>query len=418
MTEQYSSERDTRRWLDAALKRHHEYRAWTLNLIASENVMSPAVARYYDLGLGHRYGNYEGLDTSNRKYTGNRFLVEMEQRALADACALFHAEAADLRSLSGHVAGSAVILGLCRPGDLVMELNDIAGGHRLAEKLAKARLMDLRIEAVPFDGAAMQVDVPATVKRITEAKPRLVILGSSNYLFPTPLLEIAAACRAVDARLVLDAAHVLGLIAGGQFPQPLDEGADLVISSTHKTLAGPQGGIILARNARILEEMLPALYPGLVTNHHLMRTPAMIALFAEWRDHGAAYAGAIVANAVGLAGELQARNVPVVNTALGPTRSHTLLIKTWGMVRSAPDLAKRLETAGVLVTACKLPAEHGGEGLRLGVQEVTRMGLAAPDLPPLAALIQRALTTDDPESLIPQVKAYTARLHKVHFCDE
>jgi len=416
--EHHSADSDTRRWLDAALNRHREYRAWTLNLIASENVMSPAVARYYDLELGHRYGNYEGLDTSNRKYTGNRYLAELEKRALADACALFHAAAADLRALSGHVAGSAVILGLCRAGDLVMELNDIAGGHRLAEKLAKARLVDLRVEAVPFDGAAMQVDAPATVKRIAEAKPRLVILGSSNYLFPTPLSDIAAACHAAGARLIVDAAHVLGLIAGGQFPQPLDDGADLVVSSTHKTLAGPQGGIILARSADILDELLPALYPGLVTNHHLMRIPAMIALFAEWRGHGEAYARAIVANAVGLAGELAALGVPVVTTALGPTRSHTLLIKTRGMGRSAADLTRRLEAAGVLVTSCKLPAEQGGEGLRLGVQELTRRGLAAPGLPPLAEIVKAALTTDAPESLIPRVKAYTAGFDKVHFCDE
>ena len=122
---------DSTAWVEKALDRHRSYRRQTLNLIASENVMSDDVARYFSLELGHRYGNYTRLDVGDRTYTGNRHLIELERRALTDACRLFCAGAADLRALSGHVAGSAAVMGLCEPDDLVLELDREAGGHRL-----------------------------------------------------------------------------------------------------------------------------------------------------------------------------------------------------------------------------------------------------------------------------------------------
>jgi glycine hydroxymethyltransferase len=379
--------------------------------------MSPSVSKYYDLALSHRYGNYEGLNLSERKYTGNRYVAQMEARAIDDACRLFHAGACDFRALSGHIAGCSVILGSCSPGDLVLELDEAAGGHRLAGKLLKARTVRLEVEPVPFDGEEHQVDVKATVEKISNRKPRLVILGSSNYLYPTPFAEIAEACREVGALLMLDAAHVMGLIAGGQFPQPFDAGVDIVVSSTHKTLAGPQGGMILARNKEILARIVPALYPGLVTNHHLMRIPALVILFAEWRRHGRGYAEAIVANAVGLAEHLAAVSIPVVTTSQGPTRSHTLLIKTAELGATAQALERRLEDAGIMTGARRLPEEHGGEGLRIGLQEVTRKGLSANHLPELASLLNRALTEENPGSLRPLVKSFTRTLDRFHYCD-
>lgn len=406
---------DTTKWLDVALERHRMYRRKTLNLIASENVMSPAVAIYYALDLGHRYGNYEGTDVHCRKYQGNRFLADLEEKALQDIRSMFHAQVADLRPLSGHVAGAAVILGVCEPGDLVLELNSESGGHRLAEKLCLARLIRLRIEPVPFDGVEFQVQVEETVNRIYRDKPRLVILGSSCYLFPTPIEEIAAACRACGAILLMDASHVLGLIAGGVFPQPLDEGADLLISSTHKTLGGPQGGLLCARSEAIVRDVIPALYPGLITNHHLMRIPALIAVLAEWRCFGAAYARAIVENAVSLANELETLGTKVVRTTKGPTQSHTILIKTEGLGRSAKEIAQRMEDCGIIAGAAVLPAEQGGEGIRLGVQEITRLGLNKDYIGRLAHLIQDSMIGSDTQSVRQAVEGFSGELQEFRY---
>lgn len=399
-------------WIEEALQRHQTYRRQTLNLIASENIMSDDVARYYSLELGHRYGNYEGLNVRDRKYTGNRYLMDLEERALAEACSLFHAGVADLRALSGHVAGSAAIMGLCDSGDLVLELDRVAGGHRLASKLGDARIIQLRVESVPFDGAAFQVNIEATIKKIKTRRPRLVILGSSNYLFPTPLKDIANACAQTQTTLLMDASHILGLIAGGQFPQPLDDGANLIIASTHKTFCGPQGGIILGKTDADVQRMLPALYPGLVTNHHLMRIPAVIALLSEWRAYGQQYARTMVANAIALADALEELGIPTVRTAQGATKSQTILLK----VTDSKQAVTRLEDVGILTGAVELPAEHGGAGIRLGVQEVTRMGLQSDQIDELAKIICDALEYPTNKKLPSRVQAFGATLQEMHFC--
>jgi glycine hydroxymethyltransferase len=278
-------------------------------------------------------------------------------------------------------------------------------------------MLDLNIMPLPFDGKNYQVDIEAAVQVIQEKKPRLVFLGSSNYLFPTPIKTIADACHDVGSILIVDASHVLGLIAGGVFPQPFDEGADLILSSTHKTFSGPQGGIILARKKEFLENLSPAVFPGLVTNHHLMRVPAMIALFAEWKTYGKAYAEKIVENAIALADTLEEKGIPVVRTSQGPTLSHTILIKTETLESDSDSIAEHLENCNIMAGATVLPEEHGGEGLRLGVQEVTRMGLDKDQIEPMAELIKDAVRGGDQESIIKRVAEFTENLQTIHFCD-
>lgn len=399
------------------INKHTSLRRWTLNLIASENIMSSDVSHYYNLALGHRYGNYEGLDVKNRKYRGNYYIAEMEARAISDACQMFHAETADFRPLSGHIAGCAIVLGLCKPNDLVLELDKAAGGHCLAEKLSNSNIISLRVEPVPFDEKKYQVNIGATLDKISKMKPRIVILGSSNYLFPTPLEEIAAICRSCGSVLILDASHILGLIAGGVFPQPFDFKVDIVVSSTHKTFAGPQGGLILSNSSENYKNVLPALYPGLITNHHLMRIPALIALFAEWKKHGRRYAKAIIKNAIRLAEELENVGIPVINTPQGPTQSHTLLIKNKFINKRAKELSIHLERCGIMVSEVKLPDIHGGEGLRVGLQEVTRLGLKTSQISELAKIIKDAIFSTKPEVIQNHVKGFTQYLQKIHFCD-
>ena len=238
-----------------------------------------------------------------------------------------------------------------------------------------------------MNSAEYNINVLATLEVIAREKPRLVILGSSLFLFPHPIREIANAVHAVGGHLLFDASHVLGLIAGGAYPNPLKEGADFITSSTHKTFAGPQGGLFLTNDAALYERVAPAIYPALVTNHHLQRLPALWAVCEEWRLFGREHAAAIVENAKALGAALSAENLTMVGERQGYTTTHTLLIAR----PDAKNDAARLEQANILVTPVGLPKEVGGACLRLGVQEVTRRGMTTADAPSVASLIAAAL---------------------------
>ena len=373
------------------VERHERWRAKCWNLIASENVTSHAVRALTSSDLSHRYGDYEGIDLRARKYCGNRFILEVEQRGHDLARALFGAQYVDLRPLSGHVAGIAPLLALCRPGDTVLELSRECGGHRLAAKMAYCRLVELRVVPIPFDVERLNIDVDATMTLIEREKPRLVILGSSCFLFPAPVAALRVGIDALDSDTVLqyDASHVLGLIAGGRFQCPLAEGAHLVTSSTHKTLGGPQGGLILT-NSEVIAEAVGNAMRSLVANHHLHRLPALCAAFAEWAECGAAAVDKIVESARGLGAALEAQGVSVVGSHLRYTASHTILLRTKEL-GPASELARQLENANIIVSVCCLPDPLGPEGIRLGTQEMVRRGMVAGDTDEVAAVIAAVL---------------------------
>jgi len=364
---------DARDRIEASLREHERLRTTSLNLIAAENVMSPAVHAALDSDLVHRYGDYLGRDLTARKYFGNRHLVEIEHQVHALAREVFGAAFVEPRPLSGHVAGSAVIMALTTPGARVMELGSDGGGHRLAEKLSVAPLTPLHVEFLPFDGERYNIDAGTALEAIERFQPSLVILGSSNFLFPHPVRELASGLPR-GTTLVYDASHVMGLLAGGGFQNPLAEGASVVFGSTHKTFPGPPGGIIFANDEAVIERISSVVYPGLVTNHHPARMPALALALAEMREWGHEYAAAVVRNAARLGAELQAKGLRIVGARDGYTRSHTLLVAT-AEHGSGAEIGARLESAGIITNAAKLPPAWDREGIRLGVQELTRRGI-------------------------------------------
>ena len=230
---------------------HETWRGDCLNLVAAENVMSDAARRLLGSELAHRYGDYVGRDLHARKYFGTRYIVQIEEELDALLRELFDVAYVEPRPLSGHIAGAATILAFTRPGDVVFELDGTSGGHRLAEKLNATHYAALQVHGLPFDPVAYNVDVDQTVDLAHRLHPRLIILGSSLFLFPHPVAELASALRDLpDTLLAYDASHVLGLIAGGGFQDPLGEGAAIVWASTHKSFPraagrachGPVGG--------------------------------------------------------------------------------------------------------------------------------------------------------------------------------
>ena len=400
--------------IEALIERHREYREGCLNLIASENRPSPLVDRLCSAELNHRYGNYRGIDVEDRHYQGNRYIARIEDAAQKLARELFGAEYVDLRPLSGNIAGLAATLATVRPGDRVLEAPN---GHRYAEKLASSRLRaDLSAMPIPWDGPNSNIDLETTRALIRRHKPAVVTVGSGIFLFPQPVREIREEMdrSAPDSILIYDAAHVIGLIAGKRFQDPLGEGADVVVSSTHKTLAGPQGGMILTNDRDLAERIGYAVAPLLESNHHLGRLPALAATFQEWLACGEAHANTVIENAQALGKELRARGLPMVGEACGITTSHTLhaVVDAYGAGKAVAD---RLEACGIIAGAAGAPEELGVSGLRLGVQEVTREGMTLEHAPAIADCIMDAMKGADPESVSKRVRDLAQEFNQIRF---
>jgi glycine hydroxymethyltransferase len=369
---------------------HESWRGSTINLIASEGVISPAVRAALDSDLEGRYADYPGRDLTERRYQGNRYIVEIEEEAAALARTLFAARFVELRPLSGHLAGLAVLMGLCRPGDLVLEVGRDGGGHREAGRLVSAPLARLDVHYLPFDADRYNVDATAAIEMIQAEKPRVVILGSSNFLFPHPIAELVDAVHANDGYLVYDGSHVMGFLAAHKFQDPLAEGADLVFGSTHKTFPGPQGGIIFGDREDLIERVTAALVPALVTNHHPFRIPGMVVALLEMSAFGDAYMDAIQANAVALGEALEQAGVPCVSVDGRFSESHCLLARVAAFGTGA-EVALRLEAAGIITTSAHLPPALGTEGVRIGVQEMTRRGADESTMVDIARLFADAV---------------------------
>ncbi len=400
--------------LTALLEKHHTYRETCLNLIASENTPSPLVEELFDERLARRYGNYSGTDIYQRNYKGNRYIAEIEAYTQELAKELFGAAYVDFRPLSGNISGIGTTFALAEPGDTALEVHN---GHHYAEKLLSSPLkVELRSIPIPWDGRRSNINLDETLALIAEYKPRIINVGSGVFLFPQPVRELKEAMRQAnpDSYLIYDASHVIGLIAGKRFQSPFEEGADVIISSTHKTLAGPQGGMILTNDASIAERVARGLYPLLMSNHHLNRLPALAGTFIEWMECGEAQADAIVANAKALGQALAERGVPILGADLGFTESHTLIL----IVDAYGDggaLATHLEACHIIAGAAGLAPEVGKSGLRMGVQEVTRWGMTPADAPDIAECIVSALSGGSPEELKPKVAKVASRFDTIQF---
>ena len=399
------------------LKAHEQWRSQCVNLVASENALSPYVRNILDNDLLQRYADYEGRHLSSRKYQGTRWVEKIEALVTDLALEVFDAKYAELRPISGHLAGSAVIMGVTKPGNRILEVDRKLGGHRLAYKLGLARATPLNVHYLPIDPFDFNIDVDKTAHMIRELKPTLVILGSSNFLFSHPVAEIAEILNEFpDTCLAYDASHVFGLIAGGRFQDPLKEGAHIVFGSSHKTLPGPQGGLIFSNNANWMDAVSEAVYPALVTNHHPFRLPGLGIALLEMKKWGSAYADQIVANSQNLAAEIQSKGVEVVLSRDGRfTESHTILIKAHRF-GSAREVSERLEQANIIANGCLLPEQLGSEGIRIGVQEITRLGAKRGDMAPLSSFIVDCITETRPASDVARdVEAFSKDFRTVHF---
>jgi glycine hydroxymethyltransferase len=375
----------------ALVERHERWRASEcLNLQASENLVSPQVKRALGSDLAGRYtlpwgGEIHGSAVRNA-YGGTRYLDEIEAAGEALGRSVFRARHATLKPLSGHVAGMIAILATTAPGDTMLVVGGANGGYDGygAEYIPRVLGGTRRVEALPFDESAWRLDTDAAAAQIRASRPTLIMLGASFLLFPYDIGPLRAAADAVGALIGYDGSHVLGLIAGGAFQDPLAEGADLLVGSTHKSFFGPQGGILLTNRDDVWEGANDHMLWRTLDNAHWNRVAGLAQALAEQQAFGAAYARQVVANAQALAGELARRGLPVRFKAYGYTESHQILLsepelkRAWGF--TPQEFSTTLERNNLIVDAVG----------RIGTSEVTRLGAGGAEIAEIGLLIEAA----------------------------
>jgi len=356
------------------VKEHERWRGRKcLNLIPSENVMSPAVRFLLSSDLGHRYTSREGF------YMGTRFIDEIEEYGEELAKNLFRCKTVDLRPLSGHIANLIFLACFTQPNDTILCLSPNDGGYPGIWENGLSRLLKLRTVGFPFSKEARNIKVEEAKNLILQKKPKMVIFGASIFLFSHPLQELTEAAGEVGAHVGYDGSHVLGLIAGEKFQDPLREGAHVLYGSTHKTFFGPQGGIILA-DREYGEAIQKRIYPEFVDNAHWNRIAALTLALAEMKTYGKQYAGQVVQNAQTLAKALAEQGFPVACPQLGYTQSHQLLLD-YGGYKKGGVIARKLEKANIIVDS----------GVRLGVCEATRRGMKEDEMRRIAVFMERVV---------------------------
>lgn len=384
------------------VKEHENWRTKKcLNLIPSENIMSPPVRALLSSELAHRYTSRDHF------YMGTHYTDKIEQYGEKLAQQLFKAETADLRPLSGHIADLIVLANLTKPGDTLMCTSPDDGGYPGMWNEGLSGLLKLKTTAFPFSKKDMNIKTEQAKQTINRIKPKIIIFGASLITFPQPVKELAAIARENGATVGYDGSHVLGLIAGQQFQDPLREGAQALFGSTHKTFFGPQGGIILA-NKEPGETLKQKIYPAFVDNAHWNRIAALTLALAEAKKYGKAYATQVIRNSKTLAKALSDQGFPVICKHLGFTDSHQTIID-YGDYEKGRAIATRLQKSNI-ITDCVI---------RIGTDEITRRGMKQAEMGKIAELIKRTITdNENPENIKKEIATLNRHFQKTQYCFE
>ncbi len=391
-----------------------------LGMIASENIVSPAVR---DIVVSDLHGRYaEGLP-GKRYYQGCEDFDTIEALGIELAREVFGASFANIQSISGTVSNIGALKALAKPGDNITAVSTADGGHISHARMGAVGLRDLTLTTYPWDEERMEPDVDAACKTIREVEPKVALFGQSVFLFPTPMKEMAAAAKEVGASVMYDGAHVLGLIAGGQFQDPLREGADVMTGSSHKTFPGPQGGFLLSssEDPAFHRKLNNAMFPGVCSSYHLHHVAGKVMALAEFKEYGAAYAKDIVANAQAFAAALAGEGFDVLAESRGYTASHQVLTRHGELDSGAgAKAAQKLEQAGIITNMNMLPGDTKAlapSGLRLGVQELTRVGFTTDEMQDVAKFYARVLLHDeDPARVKTDVNQLKSEHQIIRYC--
>jgi glycine hydroxymethyltransferase len=361
-----------------------------INLIASENVQSKKVRAFAGSDFTHRYA--EG-HPGERYYKGTNYIDQIENDLKLNLKNIFKCEHTEVRPISGTNSNEAIFSKFVNKEDIVMANSTPGGGHISHHRLGSLGKFTKNIIDFPLTADGYHLDVEKTKNLINQIKPKLIVLGKSLFLFPEPIAELYDVCEQNKTKIIYDGAHVLGLIAGKRFQDPLGDGALMVSASTHKTYFGSQRGLILSNmDNESWRKVDRGAFPGSSSNHHLGTLAQMALSTLEFMEFGEDYADQIIKNAKHLAVYLENEGFMVEGKEFGYTESHQVAVnvKEYG---GGSMISTLLEQNDIILNMNMLPHEplrnhNNPEGLRIGVAEMTRFGMNEPEMEKIAGLIK------------------------------
>ena len=370
--------------LAAAMDRELARQRQNIELIASENIVSPAVMAAMGSVLTNKYAEgYPG----HRYYGGCQYVDEVEQLAIDRACKLFGAKYANVQPHSGAQANLAVYFALLNVGDTVMGMDLSQGGHLTHGSPANMSGKNYNFVSYGVDDNGF-IDYKALAKQVNKVRPKLLVAGASAYPRAIDFEKLAEIAHGYGAMLMVDMAHIAGLVAGGVHQNPVPY-PDVVTTTTHKTLRGPRGGLILTNNEYLIKRINSAIFPGTQGGplEHIIAAKAVCfgeALNPEFKD----YAQKIVDNAQALAAALTARGVKLVS---GGTDNHLMLIDLLDEECTGKELEHNLDEVHITANKNTVPGEKRSpfvtSGLRIGTPAVTTRGMGPAEMQVIADCI-------------------------------
>ncbi len=380
-------------WVEDIVSEQNVWRAHTINLIASENVLSRRARALMGSDFVHRYA--EG-HPGERYYQGTDKIDEIETRVKKHLKTLFNCRQVDVRPISGTVCNDAVFSQYIEAGDIVLVNSTAGGGHISHHRVGSVGKYTRNIIDFPLTEDGYHIDVGKTIELIRTVHPKVLILGKSLFLFPEPVAELAQVAKKLGVLIIYDAAHVLGLIAGKRFQDPLAEGADVMTASTHKTFPGSQRGIAISNmKDHEWKKIDKGAFPGSSSNHHLDTLVPLAVTTYEMLEFGEAYADQTIRNAKALGHALFEFGFQVQAEAFGFTESHQLAVDVTRFGRG-DEVARMLKDNNIILNMNLLPFEPlenvtNPAGIRIGVQEMTRMGMKEPEMRQIAFFFKQCL---------------------------
>ena len=370
--------------LGAAMQRELGRQRQNIELIASENIVSPAVMAAMGSVLTNKYA--EG-SPGHRYYGGCQYVDQVEQIAIDRACKLFGAKYANVQPHSGAQANLAVYFALLNVGDTVMGMDLSQGGHLTHGSPVNMSGKNYNFVSYGVSAEDGRIDYAALAKQVAKVRPKLLVAGASAYPRAIDFEKLAEIAHGYGAMLMVDMAHIAGLVAGGQHQSPVPY-ADVVTTTTHKTLRGPRGGLILTNNEYI-KRINSAIFPGTQGGplEHVIAAKAVCfgeALKPEFKE----YARKIVENAKALEAELTARGVKLVS---GGTDNHLLLIDLTDEDCTGKELEHNLDEVHITANKNTVPGEKRSpfvtSGVRIGTPAVTTRGMGPDEMKVIADCI-------------------------------
>ncbi len=373
-----------------------------INLIASENIVSHKVSQLQASLLSNRY--------ILNDFPNNKGLFEIKNKLKQHLCKMFNAKYANISPLSGMSCMSLIIGSLTNKNDNIYTLKPFDGGHISTGKISK--IHHLNIDYLPFDPIKCQFNLEEIEKKFELKKPHLIYLDNTIISFYSPIDELSKIAKKYGAPIVYDGSHVLGLIAGKRFPNPLDNGADILSGSTHKTFFGAQKGIILTNNQDLINK-IDSTSSDYISSIHTGSLLALYMSVLEMEKFGYDYVNQVVKNAKALGKSLAKYGVIIPTLKMGVTETHQVWVDTGRL--NPIKASEMLAECNINTNSIRIPTIQR-IGIRLGTAEVTRLGMKENEMRQVAKFISQVLHKSDSKNTIQkQVLEFCNKYQKIYF---